>query len=348
MIELEDEGLKSDKNDSLAVVIYESIVEEFPGDNKINSELLEICNEFKGEWIEGIKKEIFDLGREKFAGNPITNLNTILEMRSLNKNAFEHDTQEALFSKTNQVLVDLNEYYQHLEGSEMPAREILSAKSLILEELFNKLLAYHGEISHVRPPNNTLFEAVFSVILKNLNAKDIENEKVISIFKSLTPFAKNQETISDELRDLAQYIFKHLTLNYAVLEKLAELSLKFAVIPHQELAVAIKKAFLKKIDIPQTSQVNLIIHLYKLQAVLKNKEEISAFLKEAIKLICFSSEFPRFCEEFLRDLLQAFNIKDSVVSECFTILFNLRSSCPAYVSFVYIDKLIEVIRDIVG
>jgi len=159
----------------------------------------------------------------------------------------------------------------------------------------------------------------------------------------LTPFAKNQETISDELRDLALYIFKSLTLNYAILEKLAELSLKFTVIPHQELAVAIKKAFLKKIDIPQSSQVNLIIYLYKLQDVLKNKDEISAFLKEAIKHICFSSEFSRFCEEFLRDLMQAYNIKDSVVSDCFTILFNLRSSCPALVSFTYINKLIEVI-----
>jgi len=104
-------------------------------------------------------------------------------MRSLNKNAFEHDTQEALFSKTNQVLVDLNEYYHHLESSEKSAEEILDAKSLVAEELFNKLLAYHQEISNVRPPNNALFEAVFSVMLKNINVKDIENEKVIAIFK---------------------------------------------------------------------------------------------------------------------------------------------------------------------
>jgi len=341
-VELEQEGLKSDKTDSLAVVVFESVVDQFPNDGKINSEWLQICNEFKGEWIEAIKSEIFSLGREKFGENPITNLNSILEMRSVNKVAFEHDTQEVLFEKVNKVLVDLNEYYQFLTNENKSNEEIQKAKSVIAEEIFNILLAFHKQILEVRPPNGALFEAVFSAILKNINLKEIENNRVIAIFQALSPFARAQETISDEFRALTLYIFNSLTLNFALLERISEVSLKFNVVPHQELAEAIRKAFQKKIDIPQSSQVNLMIHLYKLKDVLKNKDEVCPFLKEAIKHICFAQEFARFAEEFLRDVIQNFNIKDSVVSDCFSALFALKSSCPPSVSFIYINKLIEL------
>ena len=171
--------------DSLAVVVYESVIEVFPDDPTINSELLQICNEFKGEWIENIKEQIFKVAVDKFDGNPLANLQSSFEMRSLNKTAFENDDEDTLFGKVNKVFEDIHDYFKALETKEKTKEKLIKEKSTVIEELIKRVISYYQQLASERNERKDVFLAVISTILKNTHLNQISNDKLINILESI-------------------------------------------------------------------------------------------------------------------------------------------------------------------
>lgn len=168
-------------------MIYESIIEVFPSDSHINSELLEICNEFKGEWIENVKEQIFGALKEKFSEYPLANITAFLEMRSLNKTAFESEEDEVLFDKVNKVLLDMQTYFTELadrHGQEDILEKSVHDRSLMTEELISQIFSYYQHVNSLLNPRAGTFRSIFSVILKDVNYKAIEETRLIKIFES--------------------------------------------------------------------------------------------------------------------------------------------------------------------
>lgn len=135
-------------------------------------------------------------------------------------------------------------------------------------------------------------------------------------------------------------------LDYKTLEVLAEVALKFSgqqVLALEDLALRIRK-YLKtnKAVIPSQHQSTLFFFLFKLEGVISDKDKIIEFLKESIKFLCFSTGFPDFVQSYLKNVMDVYPVTEIVVSQCFTILFGLRSSCPVAVTLLYVDKLSEV------
>jgi len=170
---------------------------------------------------------------------------------------------------------------------------------------------------------------------------------VLAKFSGIAQFVCHSGLFSDEIKDLALYVYKLPNINYRAYNTLAQIELKLqdqVLIPNEDLADSIRKYLnTKKSEIPQSSQTSLFTHLYKLENIIQNKDEVVDFLKEAIKYLCFTQGFAGFVETFIKDIMSAYPVNEPLVSQCLLTLFELRTSCPPVVSFIYIQKLDEVI-----
>ncbi len=152
--------------------------------------------------------------------------------------------------------------------------------------------------------------------------------------------------ISKDIKDFVNLTYKISDKNHKTLETFAEISLKFAqekIIPHEELASAISVYLTTiKMNIPANSQSKLYIQLYKLKDIIHKKDEIISFLNEVMKYLCFTKSFAEFIKSFLTDILAAYPVSEPIVSQCLIVLFGLKTSCPPFVSIMYVQKLEEV------
>ncbi len=161
----------------MAVQIYESLIDVFPDDTTITSELLKICNEYKGEWIENIKEQINSLAQIKFANNPIANLHSILEMRSFNKFALENDEESILLQKLNNVLSDLKSL-----ASENKEKEV-DERLLLIEGLIKKVSSSYQELVNDGNERKDIFLQIFTAILRLIDSNVTQTGTLASILE---------------------------------------------------------------------------------------------------------------------------------------------------------------------
>lgn len=346
-------------------------MEVFPNDKTINGELLQICDEFQGEWIEAIKDQISKGLIEKYTESPLTNLHNFLAMFGLNQKAFEDNEDEKIFDKVNAAVKEMLVAFNALDNKQAEAGEnIRKDKALIIHNFVEQTATHYKHMIEISNPRSKLFEQIFTVVLKNVDLKDIEHsttvEKrkevdavILQIFSGNLPsfictitcidifqFTQTIEHLSEESGELIKYVSSMKNLDYKALELLGEVAIKFAgqnVIDAEELASKIRK-YLKnsKANIPSQHQSTLFSLLFKVENVIGDKDSIIEFLKESIKFLCFSPGFPEFVQSYLKTVMDVYPVTEIVVSQCFTTLFGLRSSCPVAVTLLYIDKLSEV------
>lgn len=164
--------------DSLAVIVYESIIEVFPDDKTINGELLQICDEFQGEWIEAIKAQISKGLMDKFIETPLSNLHNLLDMFGLNQKSFENDKDEAIFGKVNAAVKEMITSFKALDANQTEAgRDSRRDKALIIQSFVEQVAGHYKHMIQANNPRSKLFEEIFTVILKNVDLKDIEHSK---------------------------------------------------------------------------------------------------------------------------------------------------------------------------
>jgi len=346
-------------DDSLVLVVYESMMENFPEDKSITSDALQICSEFQGEWIEEIRKNIFKASRKQFSKNPSANLRSILEMESINQASFEKEQSQNLVSNFKRAVKAIKKYLDELRGEYQNDLKFSEEKQNMILELHKILIDYYRYLQQIRKDETKTFLEFYSMIIKSLIADDIKNKKYFPLvqgilFISLTKKTKdvselcikNNELIP-ELKEIIQTQYTNDPQDYRLLEVLANITIS---IPSQDiiqgsiLAKSIQTCLkTRKMDIPHDIQTKLWIHLIDLTNVFsKEAEEVCAFLKESIKYLAFTNYFNAFVEKFLQKILLVRQIQDLTMTEVFKILFNMKSACPVEASAIYIKELLKV------
>ena len=144
-----------------------------------------MCNEYQGEWIETIKGEILKVLKDKYIDSPLANLYAYLEMYSLNQKAFETDDDVTIFDKLNSVIREMIHYFKAV--SEKYEREettgnLIKDKSIMVQTFVNQIASHYRHMIQQSNPRSKVFEAAFSVILKNVDLHVVDTVHVQEIF----------------------------------------------------------------------------------------------------------------------------------------------------------------------
>lgn len=166
----------------LAVLVYETIIENFPTDAKLTSDILNICSEFDNEWIESLKEKIVGIHKEKYTQNPVANLKVLLEVNRIKSAAFQEDDITDIEARFKVLIESLEENFKQQEENNEDEEKVEEYKAAVILELQKSLDSLFSYIKQLRQDHSENFGTFFSLIITSLLPQNFNNQRYFPFF----------------------------------------------------------------------------------------------------------------------------------------------------------------------